>query len=72
MKSDPIPNPMFLSGLRREVYRQILYVLPTGQMLLFGTLSFTAAISILPLYAVAVSAVCIIVGLIVFRRKDIR
>jgi len=72
VKSDPIPNPMFLSGLRREVYRQILYVLPTGQMLLFGTLSFTAAISILPLYAVAVSAVCIVVGLMVFRRKDIR
>jgi len=70
--SDPIPNPRYLTGVKREVYRQILNLIPTGQMLQFGELAYTADMLLLPLYAAAVVVVCTGVGLILFKRKDIR
>ena len=70
--SDPIPNPRFLTGVRRDVYRHILNLLPTGQMLQFGSLAYSADLLYLPLYALIVAITCTGIGLIVFRRKDIR
>ena len=69
---DPIPNPRFLTGVKRDVYRHILNLIPTGQMLRFGSLEYSADLLYLPLYAVMVAVVCTGIGLIVFRRKDIR
>ena len=70
--SAPIPNPRFLTGVKRDVYRHILYLIPTGQMLQFGRLAYSADLLYLPLYAAIVAVVCTGIGLIIFRRKDIR
>lgn len=70
--SDPIPNPRFLTGVKRDVYQHILNLIPTGQMLQFGNLTYSADMLYLPLYAVIVAVVCTGIGLIIFRRKDIR
>ena len=70
--SDPIPNPKYLTGVKRDIYRHILNLIPTGQMLQFGNLEYTDDMLYLPLYAVGVTVVCTLIGLVVFRRKDIR
>ncbi len=70
--SDPIPNPKYLTGVKRDVYRHILNLIPTGQMLRFGSLAYSDDMLYLPLYAVGVAVVCTLGGLLVFRRKDIR
>ena len=70
--SDPIPNPRFLTGVKRDVYQHILNLIPTGQMLQFGNLAYSADMLYLPLYAVLVAVVCTGIGLIIFQRKDIR
>ena len=69
---DPIPNPRYLTGVKREVYRQILNLMPVGQMIRFGNLEYSADMSALPLYAAGITLVCTITGLALFRRKDIR
>ena len=70
--SAPIPNPRFLTGVKRDVYRHILNLIPTGQMLQFGSLAYSAEMLYLPLYSAIVAAACTGTGLTVFRRKDIR
>ena len=72
MPGDPIPNPGFLTGVKRNVYQHILNLIPTGQMLRFGSLEYSADLLYLPLYAVIVAVVCTGIGLIIFRRKDIK
>ncbi len=72
VKSDPIPNPRYPTGVKRVVYQHILNLIPTGQMLQFGELSYTSDMLYLPLYALAVSALCTAIGFFLFRRKDIR
>ena len=72
VKSDPIPNPRFLMGFKREMYQHVLNLLPTGQMVQFGNMDYTSDMAYLPLYAVIVAVVCTAVGLAAFRRKDIR
>ena len=70
--SDPIPNPKYLTGVEREVYQHLLNTIPTGQLLRFGNLEYTDDMRYLPLYALAVSAICTAAGFFLFRRKDIR
>ena len=72
VKSDPIPNPRFLTGFKREVYQYLLNLIPIGQMLQFGNLNYASQMCFLPLYAVSVAVVCTIAGLVIFKRKDIR
>ena len=69
---DPIPNPRFLTGVKRDVYQHILNLIPTGQILRFGSLGYSTDLLYLLLYAVMVAVVCTGIGLMVFRRKDIR
>ena len=69
---DPIPNPQFLTGVKRDVYQHILNLIPTGQMLRFGSLEYSADLLYLPLYAVIVAVICTGIGLMIFRRKDIK
>lgn len=70
--SDPVPNPRYLTGVKREVYQQILNLNPTGQMLQFGNLDYTADMLFLPLYSVVIAGICTVVGFVLFKRKDIR
>lgn len=72
VQGDPIPNPKYLTGAKREVYQHLLNIIPTGQLLQFGNLEYTDDMLYLPLYAVGVTVVCTLIGLVVFRRKDIR
>lgn len=72
VKSDPIPNPRFLTGFKREVYQHLLNLIPIGQMLQFGNLVYTTEMGYLPLYAGLVALICTAVGLVIFKRKDIR
>ena len=72
VKSAPIPNPRYLTGIKREVYLHILNLIPVGQMMQFGNLQVTPQIYYLPLYAIIVTVVCTAAGLVLFRRKDIR
>ena len=72
VQGDPIPNPKYLTGAKREAYQHLLNIIPTGQLLQFGNLEYTDDMLYLPLYAVGVTVVCTLIGLVVFRRKDIR
>lgn len=72
VKSDPIPNPRYLTGSKRVVYQHILNLVPVGQMLQFGNLQLTSQMYYFPLYAILVAVVCTAVGLALFKRKDIR
>ena len=70
--SDPVPNPRYLTGVKRELYQHFLNLIPVGQMVQFGDLNYSADMLYLPLYAAVVAAVCTGIGLVIFRRKDIR
>ena len=72
VKSDPIPNPRYLTGVKREVYQHILNLIPIGQMLQFGNLQDVSSMYFFPLYAMIVVIVCTGVGLMIFQRKNIR
>ncbi|MBQ8334531.1 MAG: ABC transporter permease subunit [Clostridia bacterium] len=72
VQSDPVPNPRYLTGVKRELYQHFLNLIPVGQMLRFGDLEYSADMLYLPLYAAVVAVVCTGIGLVIFRRKDIR
>lgn len=72
VKSDPIPNPKFLTGFKRDVYQHLLNLIPIGQMLQFGNLHYVTQMYFLPLYSIFLAVVCTIVGIVLFQKKNIR
>lgn len=68
---EPTPNPLYLPGIVRTVSELALELLPTGQALLLSN----AAIEY-PIRAIAMSiiftVVTLLVGSVLFRRKDIK
>ena len=71
------PNPSYVTEPLRSVYKAIVNILPTGQMILLANISFTAQEGIVnyPLQLIAsaaVTAVSTAAGLFLFRRKDIK
>lgn len=72
VKSDPIPNPRYLTGFKRELYQVILNLIPIGQMIQFGNLQYIPQMHFLPMYAILVAIVCTLIGFVFFRKKDIR
>ena len=72
VKSDPIPNPRYLTGVKREVYQHILNLIPVGQMIQFGNLQDIPQMYFLPLYSIIVVIICTGTGLVIFQRKNIR
>ena len=71
VESELRPNPNYVSGPLRMFYRFFCDVLPTGQgMQLTGDAAGHSPL--LPLYSLAVTAVSTAVGLLLFRRKDIK
>ena len=72
VQGDPIPNPKYLTGAKREAYQHLLNIIPTGQLLQFGNLKYTDDMLYLPLYAAGITLVCTIIGVMIFRSKDIR
>ena len=71
VEMEPTPNPLYLSGAIRTVCEVALELLPTGQALLLSNVAVEY-----PVRAIALSAVFTIVTLLVgsmlFRRKDIK
>ena len=72
VKSEPIPNPRYPTGVKREIYQHILNLIPVGQMIQFGNLQDTPQMYFMPLYAMIVVILCTGVGLVIFQRKNIR
>ncbi len=68
---EPTPNPLYLSGMMRTVCEVALELLPTGQALLLSDVAIEY-----PVRAIALSAVftivTLLVGSVLFGRKDIR
>ncbi len=71
VEMEPTPNPLYLSGVIRTVYEVALELLPTGQALLLSDVAIEY-----PVRAIALSAVftfvTLLVGSMMFRRKDIK
>lgn len=67
----PEPNPNYLTGTKREIFRFLLDLLPTGQCLQYAMLSFTDPLRLMGL-AAAVTAVFSAAGAALFRRKDLK
>ena len=72
VQSDPIPNPRYVTGIKREVYQHILNLIPVGQMIQFGNLQDIPQMYFLPMYSIIVVIICTGVGLFIFQRKNIR
>ena len=72
VQSDPIPNPRYVTGIKREVYQHILNLIPVGQMIQFGNLQDIPQMYFLPVYSIIVVIICTGVGLFIFQRKNIR
>lgn len=67
----PEPNPMYLTGLKREVYQFLYDLLPTGQSLQYTMLNFTDPARLMGL-AAAVCAAFTAAGAALFKRKDLK
>lgn len=71
VEMEPTPNPLYLSGMTRTVCELALEFLPTGQAGLLGEVAIEY-----PVRAIAMSAgftmITMLVGNVLFRRKDIK
>lgn len=66
------PNPNYVSGPLRVVFRFFCDVLPTGQGMQLASTNVGDHSSLLPLYSLTVTAVSTGFGLLLFRRKDLK
>lgn len=65
------PNPQYISGTEREVYQALLDVNPAGQS--FQVSGYKSVYPFrLPLYALAVIIIATYLGLVIFRREDLK
>ena len=65
------PNPLYLSGMIRTVCEVALELLPTGQALLLSEVAIEYPIRSIAL-SVVFTTVTLLVGSMLFRRKDIK
>lgn len=71
LTDETIPNPNYLTDEVRPLYEYALDILPTGQAYQFASM---AAVRLwqMPLYSLAIVALSTIVGIVFFRKKDIK
>ncbi|MDE6595211.1 MAG: ABC transporter permease [Oscillospiraceae bacterium] len=67
-----VPNPRYPSKTKRKVMQAALNILPSGQALQIASGELPENTAELPLYAIADIAVTTVVGIMIFRRKDIK
>jgi len=67
----PEPNPQFLRGMKRNVYQFVYDLLPTGQAIQYGSLSFTDPARLIAL-SLCVTAAFTAGGIALFRKKDLK
>ncbi len=68
---DPTPNPLYVSGTLRQVFQLLLNILPTGQAVLLSELAAAHPVWDLAASA-AVTVVSTLVGIALFRKKDLK
>jgi hypothetical protein len=68
---DEVANPAYIGGALRGVYRVLLYILPTGQQIWIGNEVVTQPV-FMGLCSVAFFAVFAALGLMLFRKKDLK
>ena len=71
VEMEPTPNPLYLSGMIRTVCEVALELLPTGQALLLSDVAVEYPVRAISLSAVF-TIVTLLVGSMLFRRKDIK
>ena len=71
VEMEPTPNPLYLSGATRTVCEVALELLPTGQALLLSDVAIEYPVRAISL-SVVFTAVTLLVGSMLFRRKDIK
>ncbi len=71
VEMEPTPNPLYLSGVIRTVCEVVLELLPTGQALLLSDVAVEYPVRAIAL-SVVFTTVTLLVGSMLFRRKDIK
>lgn len=67
---DPVPNPRYLTGIKRQVYQFLYDFLPMGQAI--NVANYSAFQWYYPLYSLILTVITTVPGLLLFRRKDIK
>lgn len=68
---DPLPNPRYLSGMKREVYQFIYDFLPSGQAIQLMMAAVLHPVR-MALCSVAVAAASVLAGIRLFKGKDVK
>lgn len=71
LELETVPNPSYLSGPKREIYQFLLDVNPVGQSAQLSSLELVYPVRIV-IYDVCIIGLTCLVGLAVFRKKDIK
>jgi hypothetical protein len=66
-----VANPAYVGGALRSVYRAMLHILPTGQQIWIADETVTQPL-VMAACSVAFFAVCTGIGLLAFRKKDLK
>ncbi len=65
------PNPLFLQGLKRDVYQFVYNLLPTGQSIQYSGLIFTKPVRLMTM-SLCVTVLFTAGGIALFRKKDLK
>lgn len=68
---DEIHNPAYIGGKLRDIYKAILYILPSGQVLLIADKDVASPLAMCGC-SLAVIAAATLLGILLFRRKNIK
>lgn len=71
VQTEQMPNPMYVSGVKREALTIVNDVLPSGQSAQLET-GVIHNENFLPLYSLGVIAITTAVGVVLFRKKDLK
>lgn len=71
VQTEPMPNPVYVSGIKRDIMMAVNNVLPSGQMMQMEIGSVRVP-ELMPLYSLGVLTVVTAVGALVFRKKDLK
>ena len=71
LTGDSVPNPNYIGGAFRSILQSVLYILPTGQSLKISALKIEQPY-IMVASSVVITAVLTVVGIVLFRKKDLK
>lgn len=74
VQGEPIPNPAYLRGVKRQVFSFMVEFQPAGQMLLYGMMEeeLPENLVFLPVYSLLITVLTSFGGYVFFRRKDLK